>query len=150
MIGLDPGYDRVGYAVGTWEGNQLSLKTCGVIQTKKTDVIFDRYRQIQAQLNLVLTQFQPQVAHIESVFFSKNQKTAMQVSEARGIIIACLLDAQISIQEYSPQAVKLAATGYGNADKAAVYKMIKMQVKLPNHTNLVDDAVDAVALLLTK
>ena len=74
----------------------------------------------------------------------------MQVSEARGVIVGLLIAHQITVKEFSPQEVKLATTGYGNADKKAVAKMVKMQVTLPENTQWQDDVIDAIGLLLAR
>ncbi len=148
IIGIDPGFDRIGYAVGEKEGSRLKILSCGLIQTDRTQTIFSRYQQIMTQLEKVVVEWQPAVCHIEKIFFSKNQKTAMQVSEARGVILELLIRHQVAIKEFSPQEIKLAVTGYGNADKLAMAKMIKMQVIPSVEIKWQDDVVDAMGLLL--
>ncbi|MDQ5951496.1 MAG: crossover junction endodeoxyribonuclease RuvC [Patescibacteria group bacterium] len=85
---------------------------------------------------------------MESIFFSKNQKTAMRVSEARGVIIGALLPYCNSLVEYTPNQVKLAVTGYGTADKQAVEKMVRMQLKITD-PSIIDDTIDAIAIAFT-
>lgn len=150
IIGIDPGYDRVGYAIGTKNKakNTFTCLTLGCIQTDSAQTIFQRYQAIQNQLEELLIQYQPTQLAIETLFFSKNKTTALRVSEARGVIIATCLQHDIEVFEYSPGAVKLAVTGSGSADKRAVEKMVRMQVDSDIGTHL-DDTLDAVAIALT-
>lgn len=150
VLGIDPGYDRVGWAI--LEENtkgKCSVIECGCIQTKKTDEIFLRYKSIITQLQENISKYQPEILAIESIFFSNNQKTAIRVSEARGVILGALIPSIDIITEYTPNQIKLAVTGYGNADKAAVEKMVKLQVALPN-AKLIDDTIDAIAIAFTQ
>ncbi len=150
ILGLDPGYDRLGWAVCQAEGSNFQVLKLGTIQTDKTLQIYQRYLQLVTQLIEVINLHQPSQAAIETLFFSKNKSTALGVSEVRGVCIAHLLQAGIQIYDYSPNQVKLTVTGSGRADKRAVQKMIKLQVKLPLAEAVqLDDALDAVAICLT-
>lgn len=149
ILGIDPGYDRVGWAVL----ETTTARTCRVvaydcIQTKKTDDMWQRYSQIVSDLHLVIERYSPKIAAIESIFFSKNQKTAIKVSEARGIIIGSILSEVEEIAEYTPNQIKLAVTGYGNSDKTAVEKMVRMQLKIASK-KVIDDTMDAIATAFT-
>lgn len=150
IIGIDPGYDRVGYAIGTKikSASKFHCLTLGCIQTDKALTIFQRYQAIQKQLEKLLLQYRPTQLAIETLFFSKNKTTALRVSEARGVIIAVCLQHDIDVYEYSPIAAKLAVTGSGSANKKAVEKMVRMQVDSDIGTHL-DDTLDAVAIALT-
>lgn len=149
VLGIDPGYDRIGWAVLDFQrGNPVQVVDLGCIQTKKTSTILERYSQIIEQLKTVCKNHHPEEVSLEKVFFSKNQKTAMQVSESRGVILATLMPFHLETSEYTPNQIKLAVTGYGSADKRAVEKMIRMQIKLPA-TKIIDDTIDAVAIAFT-
>lgn len=147
ILGIDPGFDRVGYAVGQKSGQQIHVLSFGLIQTQVHDDIFDRYHQIMEELTQVATTYKPSVAIIESLFFATNRKTALRVSEARGVIITTLLSQGLAIQECTPLQLKLSVTGYGKADKQAVAKMVRLQLKLPDD-KIQDDVMDALGLLL--
>jgi crossover junction endodeoxyribonuclease RuvC len=147
-LGIDPGYDRVGWAVGEIKGSQLQPIAYGLIQTDKHQTHFVRYQQVEAELSAILNQYQPVEAAIETLFFSNNQTTAMKVSEIRGIIISTLLRSKVECFEYNPSQIKLTVTGFGKADKKAVEKMIRLQLKLPAE-KVIDDTLDALAILLT-
>lgn len=149
ILGIDPGYDRIGWAVGQLDAQKRYTSIdFGCIQTNAKTTIFARYKEIQTELTALLDEFHPTSAGIEAVFFSKNQKTALRVSEARGIIIAELLRHPITLYEFTPNHIKQAVTGYGNADKTAVAKMVQSTLQL-EHTDVVDDAMDALAVMIT-
>lgn len=146
IIGIDPGYDRVGIAIGQKNGQAWQLLDYRCIQTNKKATLFSRYAQIATELEELVTKYQVEEAGIESLFWFKNQSTALDVSEARGVIIATLLRHQISISEYTPLQVKQSLTGYGRADKKAVEKMVRMELSLTG--KIIDDTIDALAIMI--
>lgn len=162
IIGIDPGYDRLGWAIGKISASakqasainqkpsykKLNIIDYGCIQTNKKDQLFTRYQQLQTQLATIINKYQPQIAVIESLFFFKNKKTALQVSEARGVVIAYFLSQNLNIFEYTPLQIKQSVTGYGKADKLAVDKMLRMQLELINKP-ILDDAMDAIGVVFT-
>lgn len=149
ILGVDPGYDRAGWAVlDITAKRDVTLLEYGCVQTNKNSSILERYTFIISELTTVLKKHQPEEAALESVFFSNNQKTAIRVSEARGVIISTLIPFNISLTEYTPNQVKLAVTGHGSADKAAVEKMIRLQLKITER-KILDDTIDAVAIAFT-
>ena len=148
VIGIDPGYDRVGWSIGTF-GSSYTLQAAGCIQTQKKESIFTRYSQISEELEKIVQKYQPSEAAIETLYFSKNTTTALRVSEARGVIISELLRKNCTIFEYNPVSIKQAVTGNGAANKTAVEKMVRMQTSLPDSTAMIDDAIDAIAVGIT-
>jgi crossover junction endodeoxyribonuclease RuvC len=149
LLGIDPGYDRVGWAVGFTQGQRVTLVEYGCIQTTKSRTLFERYTEIDTALIEILTRLQPTELAIESLFFSKNKTTALTVSEARGVIISRCLQQHLAITEYAPVQIKQSVTGSGRADKTAVSKMVRLQSNLPPTEKLLDDTTDAIAILLT-
>jgi len=99
-------------------------------------------------LDEIIKHFSPTQLAIETLFFSKNKKTALRVSEARGVIIAKCLDHSLEVFEYDPVKIKMAVTGNGAANKEAVEKMVRMQVSGSMNKHI-DDAIDAVAIAMT-
>lgn len=148
ILGIDPGYDRVGWAIGKKQNGIFTCIALGCIQTDKNETIFERYQKIQTDLFEIIQYFKPKTLAIETLYFSKNKKTAMRVSEARGIIIGACLEQKLEVFEYDPVEIKLAVTGNGKADKQAVEKMVKLQIGETVNT-FIDDAIDAVATALT-
>ncbi len=153
LLGIDPGYDRVGWAIGQVTGAQIVALDFGCIETDKTQTLIERYHQIDRELTQVIQKYQPSEAAVESLFFFKNQTTAMHVSEARGVIISCLFRYQVGFAEYTPLQIKQAVAGFGRADKQAVDKMVRLQLKLderqPSGKKVLDDTMDALAIMIT-
>ncbi len=148
ILGIDPGYDRVGISI--IEGNTLLHSEC--FSTDAKDTFHTRLKEIGQRLNYIIKEYEPHVMAIESLFITKNQKTAMKVAEARGVISyeASLMD--IPIYEYSPPQIKLAITGHGGSDKTQIIKMIPLLLKLKTGSikkNALDDEYDAIAVALT-
>lgn len=150
IMGIDPGYDRLGWAIGQLnEKKEWGSIDFGCIQTNADKPIFTRYSELKTDLEELLTEFKPTVVGIETLYFSNNQKTALRVSEARGLIIGQLLSHQpLTIYELTPNQIKQTVTGYGNADKIAVAKMVQSTLQLAQ-TDVIDDAIDALAAMIT-
>lgn len=149
ILGIDPGYDRLGWAICEIIGPNLKVIKYGCIQTNKKESITQRYSQIIEELTLILREYKPDELAIENLYFSKNTKTALRVSESKGVIIALALLKKMKIYEYNPVTIKQAVTGFGKADKKSVEKMTLMQLKLANKDNVIDDAIDALAVAVT-
>ncbi len=149
ILGIDPGYDRLGLAVieKPERGKEAVLySTC--LQTSSKDPIYLRLHRIGQEISRVLDRFKPNVMAMETLFLSTNQKTAMRVAEARGIIIYEAIKREIPIFEYSPMEIKCAITGDGTSDKTRMVKMVRLLIVLPDKKAL-DDEYDAIAVALT-
>lgn len=148
ILACDPGYDRLGIAVlaGSVHESNLLFSTC--IQTdKKTDMSL-RLAQLHNELLSVVEKFNPDVIAVEKLFFStNNKKSALAVAESRGTVLTLAGIHSIPVIEHSPQEVKIAVTGYGNASKKQVIAMTKRLVKSLSPAAL-DDEYDAVALAI--
>ncbi len=144
ILGIDPGYDRIGIAV--IEDKTLVFSEC--FETNKNDTFHARLKDLGIEVRRVIKEYGPEIMAIESLFITKNQKTAMKVAEARGVISyeACLKD--IPIHEYTPPQIKVAITGHGGSDKDQIIKMIPMLLKMKSKKAL-DDEYDAIAVALT-
>lgn len=139
-IAIDPGYDRLGIAV--FEGKALVHSECFI--PPKGDLV-DRLLAVHDRARLMVQEFKPESLAIETLFFNKNQKTAIAVAEARGAIIVAARAEGVEVVEYSPQSVKIAVTGTGNAGKDAVIRMVERLLRLPEKKRF-DDEYDAIAL----
>ena len=149
ILGIDPGYDRLGIAVvekNSKEKEKVVFSRC--LETSPRDSIYSRFRQIGAEISCILEKYDPDVMAIENLFITKNQKTAMRVSEVRGIIIYEAVRCGILVFEYSPMQIKTAITGDGTSDKRRMIKMLGLLVKISSKRAL-DDEYDAVAVALT-
>ena len=149
LLAIDPGFDRLGWAIGQRQNKEIEVLDYGCIQTKRKIALFDRYRQILTDLQKIYQTHHPQELAIEQLFFSRNISTALPVSETRGLVIGFFLWQGVEVFEYHPNQIKLAVTGHGRADKRAVEKMVRWQFHLPKEKKIIDDAIDALAILLT-
>lgn len=147
QLGLDPGYGRLGYAVIEQSGSQWSLVDVGCAETPSAMPFEQRLLAVHFTLTDLLQRWQPDEATIETLYFSKNVKTAMQVAEARGVIRLALAEGGVPALELAPNAVKLALTGSGAAGKDQVGRMVVRLLNLKTMPKP-DDAADAVALAL--
>lgn len=146
VIGIDPGYDRLGIAVvvKTATGrDELKFSTCVV--TDRHASFSDRLLVVAAAVEAVLEAWPAEAIALEEVFFSQNKNTALKVAEVRGVINYLAGKHKRPVYHYSPQAVKLAVAGSGNAGKDQVIAMTSRLVSfltLPKY----DDEYDAVAV----
>jgi len=145
ILGIDPGTQRIGYAILELKNKKAVFKTADILKIKKND--FNKLIEIEAEIQKLIKKWNPKILSIEKIYFSRNQKTAMAVSEARGIILLAALKNNIKILEYAPNEIKLKIAGYGFADKKAVEKMVRLILNLKNQ-KFIDDAIDALALSL--
>ncbi|MBI4087669.1 MAG: crossover junction endodeoxyribonuclease RuvC [Candidatus Liptonbacteria bacterium] len=146
ILGIDPGTRRIGYGVIKKSSAELKLLDAGLLAIKSKDD-FGAMKEMKQQIDAVIKKFKPEALSIEKVYFVKNRKTGIKVAEARGIIISCALTLGLRVEEYGPNEVKAALTGYGFADKKAVLKMVRIILKEPG-LKVIDDASDALALAI--
>ncbi len=149
ILGIDPGYDRLGVAVIEKNGrNKEKLLYSACLQTSAKDTIYYRFRSIGTEVARIIAEYKPEALALETLFITKNQKTAMRVAEARGIIIYEAVRAGVPVFEYSPMQIKSAITSDGRSDKERVIKMVHILVDMPKKKT-VDDEYDAIAVALT-
>lgn len=150
ILGIDPGFERLGVAV--LEKNKGDKKEkvvfseCFKTSTKLT--FPERLHLIGKEVEKIIKKYKPEVLSIETLFFTTNQKTAIRVAEARGVVIYEAKKAELQIFEASPLQIKVATTGYGKADKEQVMKMVKILTTIDKSVTS-DDELDAVAIALT-
>ena len=147
ILGIDPGTVRVGYALLQKETGNASLIAYGCLQIKNKKQT-ERLTEISRLISDLILKYRPETLAIEKLFFTKNAKTALAVSEARGVIINSASSLNLEVLEFTPLEVKAAITGYGKAEKYHVQKMICRILKLEKIPRP-DDAADAIAIGLT-
>lgn len=148
VLGIDPGYDRLGVAVMEKRDGKEVLLHSDCIQTPASGTLPERLLQIGNAIEALIAQHEPDALGIETLFFNKNQKTAIGVAQARGLCIFLAKKAGCKIYEFGPQEIKIAVTGYGKSDKKAVIDMVKRLV--PDvKTDAIDDEYDAIAVGIT-
>jgi crossover junction endodeoxyribonuclease RuvC len=150
VLAVDPGYDRLGVAVlehDTGNGRERLLYS-GCIETDRAVAVPERLLALGQELTGLIETHQPDAVAAETIFFNKNQKTAVAVAEARGVILYLAKQAGCTVYEFGPQEIKVAVTGYGKSDKAAVIDMVKRLVTNAPPKAL-DDEYDAIAVGIT-
>ncbi len=148
ILGLDPGYARAGWGVIDQTKNKLTLVAFGCLETTAQISHAERLKKLQDEIKKIITQYQPDALAVEELFFFKNLKTALQVAESRGVILATIFDCRLPIYEYTPLQIKQAVTSYGRADKNQVQQMVKLILGLKTIIQP-DDAADALAVAIT-
>lgn len=146
ILGIDPGTTRLGFGLIEKKSNQLSVRHYGCIDTegKKPE---QKLEKIEHDISLLIEKYKPDVIAIEKLFFSKNVKTALDVSEAKGIVMLCAEKSKRPIFYYTPPQIKQAVTGYGAADKKQIQQMTKAILKL-KEVPRPDDTADALAVAI--
>lgn len=148
ILGIDPGTATTGYGVVDVIDGRLTAVAYGVITTSAREEMPTRLQSIYEQINDLITEFEPDTAGIEEVFFGRNITTAITVGQSRGVLLLALANAGLSIGEYSPPKIKDAVTGYGKADKAQMQLMVRNLLNL-EETPRPDDAADGLAVAIT-
>jgi len=147
ILGIDPGYERVGWAI-IERHMRDTLISSGCIRTNPRALPDDRLTTIGLEVRALIGNFSPTELSIETLMFNTNQKTAMLVAAARGVIIYEARLGNVSVHEYNPLQIKTAVTGYGRAEKDQVIRMVEKLLTLPQKKRL-DDEYDAIAAALT-
>lgn len=144
ILGIDPGYAIMGWAVLDMEGNHFKAVDYGSITTDAGVPMPERLEHLYAQLSSIIEEYRPQEAAIEELYFNNNAKTVIQVGQARGVAVLACVQGGLSISEYTPLQIKQALVGYGRADKKQVQAMVKTILNL-KEVPKPDDTADAVA-----
>jgi crossover junction endodeoxyribonuclease RuvC len=148
ILGIDPGFGRVGYGIIEGENSDWDLVDYGCIKTSAEKKLPERLCDIYVALHKLIQLYKPNFSAVEELFFAKNTSTAINVGQARGVIILALKSAGLEVREFTPLQIKQAMTGYGRAEKQQVQKMVQSFLKLEKKP-VQDDAVDALAIALT-
>lgn len=147
ILGIDPGTTSVGYALVQGTRHKPELIEAGLFSIKSFTTE-DRLKELHKEVKNIVNTKKPSILAIEKVFFAKNQKTALAVSEARGVILLTTALAGLKICEYTPLEIKRIITGDGRADKIQLKKMLQLTVPEISRIKSTDDVYDAVALAL--
>ncbi len=147
ILGIDPGYAIVGCGIIEYDGHTFRTIEYGAVTTPADMEFSDRLLEIYRQITELITIYKPEALAIEKLFFNSNQKTAIDVAQARGVIILAAREADIPCYEYTPLQVKQAVVGYGRAIKRQVIEMTKKILNL-SKTPKPDDVADALAIAI--
>lgn len=147
ILGIDPGYAIVGIGVIEFVGNKFKPLEYNAITTPAGMSVPDRLQKIYQGIEYFINKYSPDAVAIEELFFNSNQKTAIMVAQARGVIIVAAKNKGVPLYEYTPLQIKQAVTGYGRADKKQIQNMVKMILNL-NAIPKPDDAADGLAVAI--
>ena len=147
ILGIDPGYGITGYSIIDYIGNKFKLIASGAIKTAAKTSFPLRLSEIFTDLNLIIDEYTPDAISVEELFFNNNVKTAINVAQARGVILVVGCQRGIPTYEYTPLQVKQAVVGYGRADKIQVQKMVKTILNVETLPKL-DDITDSMAIAI--
>lgn len=147
ILGIDPGFARTGYGLIEEKNKNLRMLDYGCISTPAGLIFEKRLKKIREGLIDLIKKFEPDVCAVEKIFFCKNAKTAIDVGQARGVVILTAAEKNLKILEFTPLQVKQFITGYGKAEKQQVQKMVKILLGLKEIPKP-DDAADALALAI--
>ncbi len=147
ILGIDPGYGITGYSIIDYIGNKFKLIASGAIKTEAKMSFPLRLSEIFTDLNKIIDEYLPDAISVEELFFNNNVKTAINVAQARGVILVVGCQRGIPTYEYTPLQVKQAVVGYGRADKMQVQKMVKTLLNVEKLPKL-DDITDSMAIAI--
>jgi crossover junction endodeoxyribonuclease RuvC len=147
VLGIDPGIERLGWAVLEKRDNKFKYLSSGVKKTLKSAKYEARLLEIHNFIDRLIKAEKPEMVSLEKIFFSKNVKTALIIGEVRGIIIMLAAKHNLITKEFAPNEIKLSLTGYGHADKESILNIVKLTVSIPERKFL-DDESDALAIAL--
>lgn len=149
VLAADPGYERLGLAIlerTEKAGERVVMSTC--VHTPKELSLPERIGLLANAVRAVITEHSPDSFAMERIFFNQSTSTALGVAEVRGMLETLAHEHGLPVHQYAPQQVKIAVTGYGASDKAAVARMVTTLVALPVGKRL-DDEIDAIAVGIT-
>lgn len=147
ILGIDPGSARIGFGVIKKEKSGLKFVRSGLLKIVSKDKN-ERLAELEDSLLKLIKKEKPDLVAIEKLYFAKNVKTAIAVSESRGILTLAVIKNKIALLEFTPLEIKRAITGYGLSDKKSMMKAVSRILKI-GKIDGGDDAADALAAAMT-
>ncbi len=149
ILAIDPGFGRCGVAIIEKErGGKESLIYSSCIETSSSLPFPQRLDTVARECGRLIAEYAPEAMALEKLYFSNNQKTAMQVAEVRGALLGLAGSSRLPVFEYTPGEIKSAVAGSGSADKKQIARMVHLLVRIEKKIAR-DDEYDAIALGLT-
>ena len=149
LIGIDPGLAATGYGIVRETGGRITCVDYGVIRTDPTDSTGDRLAAVYQALEALILAHRPESAGIESLYFTKNVTSAIPVAQARGVVLLAFARHGVPAREFTPQQIKQAVVGNGQADKEQVMQMVRVVLGMTSVPRP-DHAADALAAAITR
>ena len=147
IFGIDPGYAIVGWGILRYERGRFTPLAFGAVETPAGMEFSRRLEIIYSELTALFARHKPDALAVEKLYFKNNQKTAIDVAQARGVILLAAKQSGIPLYEYTPLQVKSAVTGYGKAEKPQVMEMTRRLLRLAAVPKP-DDTADALAIAI--
>lgn len=147
IFGIDPGYAIVGWGVLRYERGRFTPLAFGAVETPAGMEFSRRLEIIYSELTALFARHKPDALAVEKLYFKNNQKTAIDVAQARGVILLAAKQSGVPLYEYTPLQVKSAVTGYGKAEKPQVMEMTRRLLRLAAVPKP-DDTADALAIAI--
>ena len=147
ILGIDPGYAIVGFGVLDYDGVNFTPLEYGAVLTEAGTPFPERLRAIHEDVEFIFEKFRPDCMAIERLYFTNNQKTGIDVAQARGVTVLSAAKRNIPVSEYTPLQVKQSVVGYGKAEKRQGMEMTRQILKLAQIPKP-DDAADALAIAI--
>lgn len=154
IISIDPGYERLGLCILEKDfkisKDNIKILHSECFRTSSKLDFEDRLLEIGLYVESLIKKFKPETMAIENLFMNTNQKTALKVSEVKGVLVYLCKKNNLKINQYTPLQIKSAITGSGRSDKTSVQKMLYLLLPdLKNKNKKIDDEYDAIACGLT-
>lgn len=147
ILGIDPGYAIVGWGAVRYHANKFEPIDFGAVLTQAGTPFDLRLERIYDDVSAILARIKPDAVSVEKLYFTTNQKTAIDVAQARGTILLAARKARVPIYEYTPLQVKSSVVGYGKAVKTQVMEMTRVLLGL-SEVPKPDDTADALAVAI--
>ena len=147
ILGIDPGLATVGYGVVNCQRGVYRAIEYGAIITKPHQLLENRLEEIYDSVCTIIERHAIDCMAVEELFFNRNVTTAIDVCQARGVILLAAKKHGVDIYEYTPLQIKQSVVGYGRAEKKQIIYMTQLLLRLPEPAKL-DDTADALAVAI--
>lgn len=145
VLGIDPGSRQTGYGVIEMKGAQALWVASGYIKVDGDNLAL-KLQKIFHDVNVIIDEYAPHEAAVESVFMHRNADSALKLGQARGAAITAIANRHVPVIEYTPSQIKKSIVGRGNAAKAQIQLMVTALLNLSKAPQA--DAADALAAAL--
>lgn len=144
VLGIDPGLANTGWGIIETRGSSIRHRDHGSIRTGAKQRTGERLLIIRREILRIASSYRPDIVGIESIYFAKNQTSAIPVARAMGVVLVTCEEIGLEVEEYSPPVIKQAITGVGNADKLQMQELLRLILGLKELPKP-DHAADALA-----
>lgn len=149
VIGVDPGLAATGYGIIHAENGRIFCVDHGVVRTASSAPTGERLETIYRAIIELVKRHCPDRAGIEGLYFTRNITSAIPVAQARGVVLLAFAQNGVSAEEFTPQQIKQAVVGNGQADKEQVMQMVRVVLGMSSVPRP-DHAADALAAAITR